>query len=112
MDLSIVTSFVLRFDATASQVEQYFIGNYLMHSSARRNYIRRNGQHQQTSEPVAQLLDNECKSHTHVTRSTFSAETLAAAVAADHVKPLAITLTEVANGPLTTLQTRRIREEG
>jgi len=75
------------------------------------NYIR-NGRHRQTSEPVAHLLDSECKSHTHVTRSTFSAETLAAVVAADHVIPLATTLHEFANGPLSAYQTRRIREEG
>ena len=75
------------------------------------NYIR-NGRHRQTSEPVAHLLDSECKSHTHVTRSTFAAETLAATVAADHVIPLATTLHEFNNGPVTAYQARRIREEG
>jgi len=75
------------------------------------NYIR-NGRHRQTSEPVAHLLDSECKSHTHVTRSTFAAETLAATVAADHVIPLATTLHEFNNGPVTAYQARRVREEG
>jgi hypothetical protein len=47
-----------------------------------------------------------------VTRSTFSSETLAAVAALDALIPLAITLHELAVGPVRVVEARRLREEG
>ena len=58
------------------------------------------------------LIDSHCRSHKHVTRSTFSAETLAAVAAVDFLIPIAITLHEVVMGPLSASESRRMREEG
>ena len=58
-----------------------------------------------TSAPdVVHLLESVCRSHKHVTRSTFSRETLAAVAAADSMIPIAMTLHEVACGPISASQ--------
>ena len=65
-----------------------------------------------TGQPCYHLLESQCRSHKHVTRSTFSSETLACVAAADYLIPLCITMQEVAYGPLSTTEVRRLREEG
>ena len=50
--------------------------------------------------PAIHMLDSQCRSHKHVTRCSFSAETRAAVISADEVLALAMTLHEVRFGPL------------
>ncbi len=47
-----------------------------------------------------------------MTLSTLSAETLAAAAAADTLIPLRLSLHEIRRGPLSTTEARRMREKG
>ena len=61
---------------------------------------------------VFHLIESQCRSHKHVTRSTFSSETLAAVAAADYLIPLTLTLQEVVYGPVSAFEARRLREEG
>jgi len=61
---------------------------------------------------VWHLLDSPCRSHKHVTRCSFSAETRAAVCAADELMPLSTTLQEFIEGPLTPTMARTLRDEG
>ena len=58
------------------------------------------------------MLDWACKSQRHVTRSTFSAELLAAGDAADHGILLSHMIHELEHGPMTALAAREKRMEG
>ena len=65
------------------------------------------------SQPqVVHLLESLCRSHKHVTRSSFGSECLALVAATDSMIPLALTLHEVAKGSISASEARRLREEG
>ena len=70
------------------------------------------GYDRKSGEQIFHLLESQCRSHKHVTRSTFSSETLAAVAAADNLIPLCLTLQEIACGPISTTEARKLREEG
>ena len=65
-----------------------------------------------SNETVYHLLESVSRSHKQVTRSTFSAETLAAVACADDLIPLLITFHEIKHGPITAHQARELRENG
>jgi hypothetical protein len=64
------------------------------------------------SKFVAHVLDWTCKSQRHVTRSTFSAELLAAGDAADQGILIAHMLHELEHWPRTAREARNRRKEG
>ena len=64
------------------------------------------------SETNIHILDWACKSQRHVTRSTFSAELLAAGDAADHGILLSHMLFELEHGPMSAFEARNRRMEG
>ena len=74
--------------------------------------IMREGKRKFTGETVYHLLDSVSRSHKQVTRSTFSAETLAAVACADDVIPILITFQEINSGSMTAHQARELRENG
>ena len=75
------------------------------------NFMRE-GKARGSGEVVYHLLEIACGGHKLVTRSTFASELFAAVSAADTMIPLASTLHELAMGPLSKTEARRIREEG
>ena len=75
------------------------------------NFLRA-GSERSTGKKVWHMIDSACKSHKRVTRSTFSAETLAAVDTADDLIPLVLTLHEVIMQPGTAERARRLREHG
>ena len=64
----------------------------------------------QHGKPVCHLLDATSQSLKLVTRSTFSAETLAAVGSTDVLIPVMIAMNEIQCGPFTTEQLREMRE--
>ncbi|CAE8594372.1 unnamed protein product [Polarella glacialis] len=74
--------------------------------------IMRKGVERCSGDVVYHLVESQCQSHKHVTRSTFSAETLAAVAAADSLIPVGLTFHEIVHGPCSPSQARRLREEG
>ena len=56
------------------------------------------------------LLDWQCGTLKTVTRSTFTSELMSAIAAADHCLALALTLHEVAKGPVSSSDARRMRD--
>ena len=58
------------------------------------------------------LLDSICKSHRLTIRSSYGAETLAAAHGFDDAYPTLVTLSELKHGVLTPLQLKQCREQG
>ena len=58
------------------------------------------------------LLDSVCRSHRLTIRSSYSAETLAAAHAYDDAYPTLITLVELKHGVMTPAELKHHREQG
>ena len=78
-------------------------------------YCRGAGRQSQSfarTKTVVHVLDWACKSQRHVTRSTFSAELLAAGDAADQGILIAHMLHELEHGPMTAHEARNRRMEG
>ena len=75
------------------------------------NVLRR-GKKEQGGEPTVHLLDSICKSHRLVIRSSYGAETLAAAHGLEDAYPTVITLHELLEGVLSPAQLMSIREQG
>ena len=65
-----------------------------------------------SGKPVIQLIDSICKSHRLQVRSSYSAETLAAAHGLEDAFPTLVTLHELKKGVLTPSQCKDIREKG
>ena len=75
------------------------------------NFLR-HGTCLKDGSPVIHLLDSQCRSHKHVTRCSFSAETRAAVIAADEILALATSLHEVTFGVLSPSEARKLRDDG
>ena len=63
-------------------------------------------------KPVVHLVDAYCKSHRLQVRSSYSAETLAAAHNLEDSYPTIVTLHEIKSGPLTPTQLKDVLEYG
>ena len=74
------------------------------------NVLRRG--HAPNGQAVIHLCDSLCKSHRLQVRSSYAAETLAAAHNLDECYPTLITLHELKSGTLSPKQLRDIREVG
>ena len=74
--------------------------------------IMRKGRCRRTGETLYHLLDAVSRSHKRVTRSTFSAETLAAVACGDDLIPLLITFHEMDKGSISAQQARELRDNG
>ena len=58
------------------------------------------------------LVDSQCKSHRLVVRSSYGAETLAAAHGVEEALPTLVTLHELRKGVMTAAQLKSFRERG
>ena len=74
--------------------------------------LLRRGTKIKTKEPAVHFLESICKSHRLTVRSSYAAETLAAAHGAEDVFPTLITLEEIKKGVLRPAELKRLREEG
>eukprot|EP00933_Yihiella_yeosuensis_P082878 TRINITY_DN9689_c0_g1_i1.p1 TRINITY_DN9689_c0_g1~~TRINITY_DN9689_c0_g1_i1.p1 ORF type:complete len:204 (+),score=30.19 TRINITY_DN9689_c0_g1_i1:157-768(+) len=72
----------------------------------------RDGLDHRKGDTIFHLIDSQCQSYKHVTRSTFSAETSAMTATIDNAYPLLITLQELCHGCLTKEAAKQLRETG
>ena len=75
------------------------------------NYFRR-GTRRDNGQPCVHLVDSQCKSHRLVVRSSYGAETLAAAHGVEEALPTLVTLHELRKGVMTAAQLKSFRERG
>ena len=73
------------------------------------NFMR-SGTSRDSGKGIYHLIDSQCKSHKHVTRSSFSSEVRAAVSAIDELIPMALTLHEFGVGVAPMAQTRAAQE--
>ena len=75
------------------------------------NYFRR-GTRRDNGQPCVHLVDSQCKSHRLVVRSSYGAETLAAAHGTEEAVPTLVTLHELDKGVMTPAQLKTVLEQG
>ena len=74
--------------------------------------MMRRGESTTDGSPVVHLLESICKSHKLMIRSSYGAETFAAAHGVDDVCTTLSTLHELANWVMTPTELKQIREVG
>jgi hypothetical protein len=76
------------------------------------NIIRRGRSINFTKEEAVHLVDTLCKSHRLAIRSSYGAETVAAAHGMEDAYPTVVTLHELKHGILTPAELKDVREQG
>ena len=72
----------------------------------------RKGKARSTGEDRWHLLGEQAQSHKKVVRSTFGDDFFAVTAAADQIIPLLVNIEEMAYGPRSLAEAKRLREEG
>ena len=75
------------------------------------NYLRR-GVRRDNGKPCIHLIGAQCKSHRLVIRSSYGAETLAAAHGVEEAFPTLVTFHELRDGVLSASGLKAVRERG